>query len=355
MDLWTSAMADGPHASEIVRLEVDGCRIEIATDQSTLRDRLARYFREWVVTPELHPHIRIVAIECPTPDLEVAWGIPEPSLGSRPAPTEYVDLPDGRLVLNRRAGLVFALGAGMHLVMGRCRRHTDELVGFVNDRYLQWRLSQRFLPMRAAAVGRGGRYVALCGAHGAGRSTTAVRLLTEGFDFLAHEQVLLRPAEYGVEILGMPRHPRVNPGTILSLPALEDLIGPTDQIRLRALPQAELAALEHEYDVFVDEVAGADRFTTRGYLSAVVVFNWDAREGEPAAHEVDLSIRPDLLPLLMTTPDLCEEPDRPEDIDLSRGKYLDVLSRRPVVEITGRRDFDAAARLARDVLDRHAP
>ena len=276
-------------------------------------------------------------------------------VGSAGAAEEYVDLLDGRLVLKRRAGLVFALGADMHLALGRCRRNVDHLIGFVNHRYLQWRLSQRYLPMRAAAVGRDRRYVAICGAPGAGRSTAAVRLMTEGFDFLAHEQVLLRPPEYGVEVLGMPRHPRVKPGTILSTPALENLIGPTDQIRLRALPRTELMALDHEYDVFVNEVVGAGRFVTHGYLAAVMVFNWDALQEDPPVREVDLSIRPDLLPLMVKAPGILEQPDRPDDVDLSRSTYLDVLSRRPIVEVTGYQDFQAAAQLAREVLDRYAP
>lgn len=70
--MWTSAVSSGPEASEVLRLEVDGCRIEIAMDQAALRDRLGSYFRQWMVTSDLRPHIRIVALERPAPDLDVA-------------------------------------------------------------------------------------------------------------------------------------------------------------------------------------------------------------------------------------------------------------------------------------------
>ena len=86
-----------------------------------------------------------------------------------------------------------------------------------------------------------------------------------------------------------------------------------------------------------------------------MVFNWDALQEDPPVREVDLSIRPDLLPLMVKAPGILEQPDRPDDVDLSRSTYLDVLSRRPIVEVTGYQDFQAAAQLAREVLDRYAP
>jgi HprK-related kinase B len=104
----------------------------------------------------------------------------------------------------------------------------------------------------------------------------------------------------------------------------------------------------------VDQLRGAGRFATRGHLAALVVFNWDPDHGDPAARHVDLSIHPELLPLVMKSPGLLWEPVGEDGIDLSPERYLDVLSRRPVVEIVGGRDFDAAVRLAREVLDRYA-
>jgi len=339
---------------ETLRLEIDGCGIDLVTNEARLRDRLTRYFGRWIERdPARQAKIRIVALERPTLALDVDWAPRLPEPGRARIEEESIDLPDGRLVLERRTGMVFAFGGDLHLVVGRCLRNSNQVMNFVNDRYVQWRLSRGYLLAHAGAVAQDGRCIALCGPPGAGRSTAALRLVAEGLDFVSSDRLLMRPSEYGVQVVGTPKHPRVNPGTILSIPALEGTIGPTDRIRLKALPAEELAALEHEYDVLVEDVEGAGRFATQGHLAALVVFNWDPARGEPTAREVDLSVQPELLPFVMQSPGLFYEPDRERDVDLSPGRYLDVLSRRPVIEITGRRDFDAAARIAREVLERY--
>ncbi|MEX2466178.1 MAG: HprK-related kinase B [Gemmatimonadota bacterium] len=349
-----SAGLDEP--TDVVRLDVDGCRIDVATDEPRLRDRLARYFRRWIVSATDTPHLRIVALERPSLELDVAWTIEPDEPGTTRMKQQYLDLPDGRLVLDRRTGMLFAFGGDVHLAIGRCLRNDDQVVDFLNNRYMQWRTSQGYLVAHAAAVGRDGRCLAICGTSGVGKSTTALRLFTEGLDFVSNDRLLLRPSQYGVEMLGVPKYPRVDPGALLFNVALEHMLSPKDRIRLKALPTDELMTLEHKQDVLIDEVRGAGRFATRGHLAALVVFNWDDASGEPMAREVDLSIHRKLLPAITGSPGLFFEPDEEaETLDMSAARYLDVLSRRPVVEISGGRDFDAAAGLAREVLERYAP
>lgn len=352
-DFWTTVTRDGCGALETLTLQVDGCRIDVVTNEARLRDRLRGYFGGWIERGATRQaDIRIVALERPTLALDIDWTPRAPAPGRTLIDEESIDLPDGCLVVKRPTGMMFAFGGDLHLAVGRCLRNSHEVMNFVNDRYVHWRLSQGYLLAHASAVAQGGRCVALCGPPGSGKSTAALRLIAQGLDFVSDDRLLMQPSEYGVEVMGTPKHPRVNPGMILSIPALEGTIGPTDRIRLRALPPEELAALGHEYDVLIDDVEGAGRFATRGHLAAVVVFNWDATRGEPTATEVDLSVQPELLPLVVKSPGLSCESREPH-VDLSPGRYLDVLSRRPVVEITGRRDFDAAARIAREVLERY--
>jgi HprK-related kinase B len=349
-------LAGSSEPSEIVRLDVDGCRIDVATNDPKLRDGLTRYFHSWLVHGTDAPHFTIVALEGPSLELDLDWTAPPPTPGTTRIGEAYTDLPDGRLVLDRRTGMVFAFGGDVHLAIGRCVRNANRIIAFVNDRFVRWRLSEGYLLARAGAVGKNGRCLAVSGESGMGKSTTVLRLLADGLDFVSDDRLLLRPSKYGVEVLGIPSHPRVNPGTILFNPALEHRISAKDRIRLKALPHEELVALEHEYDVLVDEVDGAGRFDMRGHLAALVVLNWDEAVGEVIAREVDLSIHPDLLPAIMKSPGPFHGPDDDAGtIDLSRSRYLDVLTRRPVVEITGPRDFDAAARLSREVLDRYTP
>jgi hypothetical protein len=53
--------------------------------------------------------------------------------------------------------------------------------------------AQQLVPLHAACVGHGGRGVLLMGASGAGKSTVALRCLTEGFEFLAEDSVFVEP------------------------------------------------------------------------------------------------------------------------------------------------------------------
>ena len=348
-------MSLSPEPSEIVHLDVDGCRIDLATNDPRLHARLTRYFRSWLVPGTDAPRFTIVALDRPSLELDLGWTACEPEPGRTRTDEVYADLPDGRLVLERRTGMVFAFGGDVHLAIGPCVRNASQVIAFVNNRYVRWRLSEGYLLAKAGAVGKDGRCLAICGESGAGKSATVLRLLADGLDFVSDDRLLLRPSKYGVEVLGIPAHPRVNPGTILFNPALEQRMSAKDRIRLKALPHEELVALEHEYDVLVDEVEGAGRFDMRGHLAALVVLDWDESSGETVAREVDLSIHPGLLPATIKSPGAFHDPaDEAGAIDLSPSRYLDVLSRRPVVEITGRRDFDAAARLSREVLDRYA-
>ncbi len=355
-DFAADVLASSSEPSELVRLDVDGCRIDVATNDPKLRDGLTRYFHGWLVAATDAPHFRVVALERPSLELDVGWTVVTPERGKTRIDEVSADLPDGRLVRDRRTGMVFAFGGDVHLAIGRCVRNASQVIAFVNNRYVRWRLCEGYLLARAGAVAKDGRCLAVCGAPGVGKSTTVLRLLADGLDFVSDDRLLLRQSKYGVEVLGIPSHPRVNPGTILFNPALEHRISAKDRIRLKALPYDELMALEHEYDVLVDEIEGAGRFDMRGHLAALVVLNWTEASNEVLAREVDLSINPQLLPAIMKSPGPFQSPgDESYGIDLTQSRYLDVLSRRPVVEITGPRDFEAAARLAREVMDRYAP
>jgi HprK-related kinase B len=86
-----------------------------------------------------------------------------------------------------------------------------------------------------------------------------------------------------------------------------------------------------------------------GDLEALVVLNW-AGDGAARAQEIDLAKRPELLPAITKSPGLFYEPESDDDVDLSPQRYVETLSLRPVIEITGRRDFGAAERLCLEVL-----
>jgi HprK-related kinase B len=66
----------------------------------------------------------------------------------------------------------------------------------------------------------------LAGMPATGKSTAAVHLVEAGFRFLSNDRVLVRPGPAGVDALGYPKQPRVNPGTLLHHPRLVGLLVP---------------------------------------------------------------------------------------------------------------------------------
>ena len=347
-----------------LRIDVDGCVIDIATNHEPLREKLQRYFAELVATADdtVAADFRIVCVEAPTLNVDAEWTVKEPEPGKTKIKEEWVDLPDGRIVRKRLTGMVFAFGGDLHLGYGPCFEYDNQVVNFVNNRYMQWRLAQGFVLAHAGAVGRDGRCLALCGPSGAGKSTAALGLVGDGLDFVSNDRLLLRaasadatPAEGGdggdgVEVFGIPKRPRVNPGTILFNPMLDRMIPEAERSELLALPADELRTLEQKYDVLINELVGPDRFRMQGDLEALVVFNW-TDEGEAVAREIDLAERRELLPLITKSPGLFYEPEEDQVLDLSDARYLETFAGCRVVEITGAQDFEAARRLCREVLE----
>lgn len=343
-------LTGGVDARWPVRLDVGGCRVDLLTNEPRLQERLLVYFRDHLSDAGSPADFRIVAVEAPPAEVTLELTVKAPDPGKSRIKEEFADFPDGRLVRKRLTGMLFVFGGDVHAAFGPCLANDNQIINFVNNRYMQWRLQQGFVLCHAGAVARRGRALALCGASGAGKSTTSLGLVCDGLDFVSNDRLLLRARGDGVEVQGIPKHPRVNPGTLVHNPMLRPLLSDDAIRRLLALPPEDLLKLEEKHDVLIDQVAGPGRFPLEAELEALVVIAWNG-SGPARIREVDLSLRRDLLEHVVKSPGLFYEPegDAPE-VDLSPAAYLDLLARRPVYEITGSRDYEAARRLVHALL-----
>jgi HprK-related kinase B len=148
---------------------------------------------------------------------------------------------------------------------------------------------------------------------------------------------------------GIPKLPRVNPGTIVHNARLQGLVSPQRRAELLALPAAELWHLEDKYDVLMDPVYGPGRVVPEAPLAGFLVLNW--RHDSEAAVEVKpvaLEQRRDLLAAIMKSPGpFYQYPDgsfHPDDALFDEPSYLDALQGVVIYEVTGRIDFDTLAR-----------
>jgi HprK-related kinase B len=91
--------------------------------------------------------------------------------------------------------------------------------------------------------------------------------------------VLIEVKGDSVDMVGVPKKPRVNPGTILALSSLHYLLSPQELKFYSSLDEEELWYLEHKFDVDVDGIYGPGTFVLRGRLEALYLLNW-SRWGE---------------------------------------------------------------------------
>ena len=182
----------------------------------------------------------------------------------------------------------------------------------------------------------------------------------KGYLFHPHTSAGRVPTETGYrlyvdDLMGIPKLPRVNPGTIVHNARLQGLIPADQRATLLAMPAAELWHLEDKYDVHMDQVYGPGRVVSEAPLGGYLVLNWH-RDSDAAlrVEPVTLDNRRDLLAAIMKSPGpFYQYPDgsfHRDDAAFDERSYLDVLQGVAIYEVSGRVDFDLLASLCLDEL-----
>lgn len=332
-----------------LRLRSGDARLRVRSNSRALLERLASYFAAYLdpAGESSSPAQELVAIESAPPELPVAFvdWVREPGKPGRK--DSYVDLHGARLVRKVRTGMVFLQRAEQPIAAGPCLANDNQVINFINAQFMN-RLQQRgFLICHAAGLVRGERAVAIAGFSGGGKSTAMLTALENpGIDYLTNDRLFIRAEAGGVRAMGIPKLPRINPGTIVHSERLASLMPEAERRRLRALPPQDLWDLEQKYDVSIETLYGPGRVRDEASLCAVVILNWRREDAAPPCLErVDLGQRQDLLDALMKSPgpfyqDAAEAfiSDR---TPLSPEAYLEALATVPIYEVSGRVDFEA--------------
>jgi HprK-related kinase B len=168
--------------------------------------------------------------------------------------------------------------------------------------------------------------------------------------YLTNDRLFVRKDAGQTRAVGIPKLPRVNPGTIVHNARLQGLIPADRRAELLAMPAAELWHLEDKYDVHMDQVYGPGRVVPEAPLGGYLVLNW-RRDSDAAlrVEPVTLENRRDLLAAIMKSPGpFYQYPDgsfHSDDAEFDEQAYLDALQGVAVHEVSGRIDFDALARI----------
>ena len=335
-------------AKERLALYFGDARILLNTNSAELAFGLADYFDGFLDQTGGDPDIEITALDGVSYDLGDGFEIKEPDPGKTKIKEEFLDFADGRAVRKRLTGMMFLFGTGCNMAWGPCRENDNQVVNFINNRFIQWGLERGALLAHAAAVSREGRGLALAGFSGMGKSTLALHLMSRGLHFVSNDRLLIRRSGNRVTMLGVPKLPRINPGTALNNPDLESVIPPGEREQFETLASDEIWDLEHKYDVRIDECFGPGRFNLSSSMEALAILNWHRDGAYPELHQVDLNQRRDLLGAVRKSPGLFFlSPDG--EPDYSEEAYIRRLEGVAVYEVRGGVDFQAAADLLSDL------
>ncbi|MBA4357739.1 MAG: HprK-related kinase B [Humidesulfovibrio sp.] len=334
-----------------LRLRLEELRVSVRSNSSTVVDDLRGYFGGFVeATGSAPADLEFLLLDAPVQEPPVPLAVHPHAPGKRPDKERLADVTGGRVVRKQATGMLFLFGQGLNVAVGPCAQNRNQLVNFLCARYMERRVAAGWMLGHAAGVVRKGRGLALCGFAGLGKSTLALHLVARGLDFLSNDRVLVEPASArrGPVLHGIPKHPRLNPGTALGNPALAPLLD-------RALPESArlayaglapeaLRAVEDKFDAPIDACFGPGHFALAAPLAGVVVLNWRPRGGALAARRVDLSERRDLLEALRKPPGVFYLPQAlGAGARLLPEQCLEALAGVPALELAGGADFEAGA------------
>jgi HprK-related kinase B len=343
-----------PH---IVGLAFETCRLRVECSTPELRDGLIVYFGPFVTAgPPSDAHIRITVHQSPPPEMAETLTVKLPDPGKTKIKEEYLDLDDGRIVRKRLTGMVFYFSGKDHLAVGPCLDNLNQVVNFINNRFIWWRLCQGALLGHAAAVTKNGRGLAMAGFSGAGKSTLSLHVMAGEATFVSNDRLMVTPSGDGLMMSGVAKLPRINPGTILNNPKLTTLLTDEEKAEFSALPQEVLWNLEHKFDVPIDTCFGESRFVLSAEMTGLVILNWRHNDTPTQVAVVDPAQRSDLLPAFMKATGLFFLPQtdcRMPEPNLAN--YTDMLSRCTLIEISGGVNFEAAAQACLRFLETGAP
>lgn len=253
-----------------------------------------------------------------------------------------------RLVHKIKTGMVLWQNAQTPCAFGNLEAHPNQVINFVLSQYLNHNINQAWLLGHCAGLDLKGRGIAIAGVSGGGKSTLMLRLLEQAQSFISNDRVLFKRVNGENKMRGIPKQPRINPGTIIHNPKLHALID--DHASYLAMASEDLRALEQKYDAPVHQLFNGVNYQSECELHELYLLNWQVDSHQPTRIEqVDLSQRDDLLLGVMKSPGpFYQDANQQFQVNgqqLDPLGYIEFLSGLQCFEIKGRLDFDAMVQL----------
>ncbi len=324
----------------------DQLELAIRANSSDVLAGLERYFHAFVVNSVEDP-VPIDLVDTPALDLDIDFVDWTREPGKTGRKDTYVDLVDGRLLRKARTGMVFLQSRGQRVAAGPCLENLNQVINFINSQLMNQLQQQNWLICHASAVASPSRCIAFAGFSGGGKSTTMLHTLSActNLDYVTNDRLFIKLKGQQTLAKGIPKQPRVNPGTILNNDKLIPMLSQAQSDSYLALAKDDLWQLEDKYDVDVAAMFGSSQNLSAIPITDLIVLNWHRNDTcDTKLTRIDLRQRQDLLPAVMKSPGpfyLDAQGHMQKDgSELDRSAYLDALQTVNVIEVTGMVGFE---------------
>ena len=302
-----ATLAEHQTVEPSLTLQLHDLAITIKSNSRKLIAELLHYFRH--IPTSLNPdskQLSITALELPAPHLSVPLENWQREAGKTGRKESVLDLnvnkSPTRLIHKARTGMFFVQSENALFALGPCEQNPNQIINFINNQFLNYLQQSPSALCHAAALVHNDCAIAISGLSGGGKSTLMLHLLEETFSqFMSNDRlVAIKKDNQHVMAYGIPKLPRVNPGTLLNQASLTPILSVERQQALAKLPLAELWQLEEKYDVDIESWLGKHRIVHTAPLKAFIILNWSHNTAQQTQlSEVTLSDRQDLLPAVM--------------------------------------------------------
>jgi len=330
-----------------LRLHLTVVDITIYSNRELLLDQLHHYFRHLVENQPVSnaKKMEVIVIERDPLQFDLPWQDWVREEGKVGRKDTFIDGDGFRLIRKVRTGMLFLQSVDRCIVAGRCERNCNQVVNFIINQQMTVLQQRNWLICHASSAVNNGRALALAASSGGGKSTSMLRLmLQKPWNFVTNDRLFIKEGELGVEAEGVPKLPRINPGTLLHNPQLRTILSPQRITELEQMSTDALWSLEEKYDVDVVDRYGAQRIQHHVLLSYFVILNWSHSSKQPTSiSRINLERRPELLQVIMKSPGpFYQHHDgsfHQHATPVSHEAYLDVLKGVDVFEVQGNIDF----------------
>ncbi|MCW8931718.1 MAG: HprK-related kinase B [Gammaproteobacteria bacterium] len=337
---------------KVVSLKINQFSINLRSNSDELLNWCQYYFSH-VLQSEMiaEPNIEIISIECRPLELNVDYDDWKREDKEKARKDAIYDLPDARILKKVRTGMIFLQSQAHLIAAGECLKNKNQIINFINTQYMTSLNNDDAMICHAAGLVYKNQVLGMAGFSGGGKSTLMLHMLSNsGSRFLSNDRLFIKKNQQDTQAIGIPKLPRINPGTIVHNPKLKSLISPERQKELLQLPISELWNLEEKYDVIIDEIYGVDKIQYQGEIKNFLVLNWKHDSNESVClKKINLNERRDLLAAIMKSPGPFYQYSNGDlfhySTPLIEQSYLDAFQNISTYEVSGRVDFHKLSQL----------